>query len=255
GGGRRPAVVPHQAARRTLQHGLSRGRLCPPARGSRRSVSAAPRRAPRLALAGAERRPLLLCRRGVRRSPLPTRRLTRAAFAAGRLHRKPGGSGAASGGAHAGPGSANPVRPRRQPAGACLRPGAARHAGPSRGPRPGLSPMTLRVLDPGLHSLVVACGRVGYRSLGVPVGGAADRTALSVGNALVGNPPDAAALEISLAGPTLQADCELACVVYGAPFDLNTDRQRLRAGKTFTLRPEETLRIGGTPCGMRAYLC
>ena len=71
----------------------------------------------------------------------------------------------------------------------------------------------------------------------VPVGGAADQASLAVGNALVGNPPDAAALEISLAGPTLTAACELACVVHGAPFTLTSDRQRLTAGKTFTLEP------------------
>ena len=115
--------------------------------------------------------------------------------------------------------------------------------------------MTLRVLDPGLHSLIVDFGRGGYRSLGVPVGGAADRAALAIGNALVGNPPDAAAVEITLSGPTLQPGDELACVVYGAPFDLESDRQPLRAGKTFTLRPHETLQIRGTIGGMRAYLC
>jgi biotin-dependent carboxylase-like uncharacterized protein len=115
--------------------------------------------------------------------------------------------------------------------------------------------MTLRVVDPGLHSLIVDFGRGGYRSLGVPVGGAADRAALAIGNALVGNPPDAAAVEITLSGPTLQAGEELACVVYGAPFELASDRQRLRAGKTFTLRPDETIQVRGTAAGMRAYLC
>lgn len=115
--------------------------------------------------------------------------------------------------------------------------------------------MTLRVLDPGLHSLIVDLGRPGSRSLGVPVGGAADRAALLIGNALVGNPADAAAVEMALAGPTVQAGTELACVVYGAPFDLRSDRQRVSAGKTFTLRPNETLHIHGTPEGMRAYLC
>jgi antagonist of KipI len=115
--------------------------------------------------------------------------------------------------------------------------------------------MTLRVLEPGLYTLVVNGGRPGYRSLGVPVGGAADRAALALGNSLVGNPPDAPALEISLAGPELQAGCELGCVVYGAPFGLTSDRQALTAGKTFTLHPDETLRIGSTPAGMRAYLC
>ncbi len=81
-------------------------------------------------------------------------------------------------------------------------------------------------------------GRV-RAGLGVPVGGAADRFALALGNALVGNPPDTAALEISLAGPTLQADATLACVLFGAPFAMSSDRQELTAGTTFTLQSSE----------------
>jgi biotin-dependent carboxylase-like uncharacterized protein len=115
--------------------------------------------------------------------------------------------------------------------------------------------MSLRVLEPGLFTLVVDLGRPGWRSLGVPVGGAADRTALILGNALVGNPPGAAALEITLAGPTLQAGCDLAGVVYGAPFALTSDRQQLTAGTTFTLAAGERLHIGGTPQAARGYLC
>jgi antagonist of KipI len=115
--------------------------------------------------------------------------------------------------------------------------------------------MSLRVLDPGLYTLVVDFGRPHSRSLGVPVGGAADRTSLALGNALVGNAPDAAALEFSLTGPTLQAGCELACVVYGAPFQLASNRQKVVVGKTFTLRPGEVLQVMGTPTGMRGYLC
>src|SRR5258708_2921626 len=113
--------------------------------------------------------------------------------------------------------------------------------------------MSLRVLEAGLYTLLVDFGRPGSRSLGVPVGGAADRFSLALGNALVGNPPDAAALEISLAGPTLQADCDLACVVFGAPFDLRSDRQTLLAGKTFTFQAGETVHLGGTAASMRAY--
>jgi biotin-dependent carboxylase-like uncharacterized protein len=115
--------------------------------------------------------------------------------------------------------------------------------------------MSLRVLDPGLHTLVVDLGRPHCRSLGVPVGGAADRTSLTLGNALVGNPPGAAALECSLAGPTLRAEWDLACVVYGAPFGLRCDRQALASGKTFTLRAGEELHIEAAGEGMRAYLC
>jgi antagonist of KipI len=115
--------------------------------------------------------------------------------------------------------------------------------------------MVLKVIDPGLYTLVVDRGRPGFRSLGVPVSGAADRFSLAIGNALVGNPPEAAALEFSLAGPTVQADCELGCVVFGAPFTLTSDRRRFSPGITFTLAAEEELIVGSAPSRMRGYLC
>jgi antagonist of KipI len=113
----------------------------------------------------------------------------------------------------------------------------------------------LTVVAPGFHTLVVDRGRPCTRSLGVPVGGAADRRALALGNALVGNDADAAALEVNLAGPTLRSSGRVAAVVFGAPFQVATDRRRLTAGTTFTLEAGETLHVGGTAEGMRAYLC
>src|SRR5215472_8312223 len=124
--------------------------------------------------------------------------------------------------------------------------------------------MSLRVLDPGLHSLIVDAGRPRSRSLGVPLGGAADYFSMAIGNALVGNPPDYAAVGITLAGPTLQAEQDVACVVYGAPFEIarshsstgpKRKKQVICTGKTFTLRSGNTLRIGGTRSRLRAYLC
>jgi antagonist of KipI len=115
--------------------------------------------------------------------------------------------------------------------------------------------MSLHVLDPGPATFVVDHGRPRTRRLGVPVGGAADRWSLALGNALVGNPPDTPALEIALSGPVLRASCPLACVLYGAPFEMRGKPTRLRAGKTFTLDAGEELHIHGTRDGMRAYFC
>lgn len=118
--------------------------------------------------------------------------------------------------------------------------------------------MSLSIVHPGWCTLVVDEGRPRNRSLGVPVGGAADQAALALGNALVGNPPTAAALEINLAGPVVQAECSLAVVVFGAPFHLVANRSGTmapEAGKTFTLQAGEQLEIGPTSQGMRAYLC
>jgi biotin-dependent carboxylase-like uncharacterized protein len=115
--------------------------------------------------------------------------------------------------------------------------------------------MSLRVLSPGAYSLVVDGGRPRTRGLGVPVGGPADAASLALGNALVGNPPFAPALEITLAGPTLVADADVGVCVFGAPFQIHRDGDPIPPGHTFTFRAGQTLRIGGTPVGCRAYLC
>src|SRR5947209_13949755 len=146
------------------------------------------------------------------------------------------------------------MRPRRQPASPGVRSRATRGIDAAGRLHPGVR-MSLRVLEPGLQSLVVDAGRPRSRSLGVPLGGAADRAAWALGNALVGNDPGAAALEVCLAGPTLRAECDVGCAVVGAPFELFRGWDRLPVGQTFTLRRDEVLRIGGTPSGARAYLC
>jgi len=116
--------------------------------------------------------------------------------------------------------------------------------------------MSLTILDPGLHSLLVDTGRPSSRSLGVAVGGAADRFAFSLGNALLGNEPKTLALEVTLAGPTLRAEQRTGAVIFGAPFAARIEGKRdLERGETFTLEPGEVLKIGGTPEGVRAYLC
>ncbi|MGL4421233.1 MAG: biotin-dependent carboxyltransferase family protein, partial [Gemmataceae bacterium] len=73
--------------------------------------------------------------------------------------------------------------------------------------------MALTVLEPGFFTTIVDCGRHTSRGLGVPVGGAADRAAHALANALVNNPPDAATLEITFVGPTLQATRPVACAL------------------------------------------
>lgn len=114
----------------------------------------------------------------------------------------------------------------------------------------------LHVITPGWSTRVVDLGRPRTRSLGVPLGGAADRASLILGNGLVGNPENTAALEVSAVGPTLRAETELACVVCGAPFELTSTRQKnLRTGVTFTIEEGEEVRVAGTPRGLRAYFC
>jgi len=89
----------------------------------------------------------------------------------------------------------------------------------------------------------------------MPLGGAADRAVFALGNALVGNPSDAVALEVTLFGPTLEAEHPIAGVVFGAEFQSAVNGQPIRANTTFTLEPGDVLRVGGTSTGCRGYLC
>lgn len=116
--------------------------------------------------------------------------------------------------------------------------------------------MSFLVQSPGLHSLLTDFGRDSSRALGIPVGGAADRECLALGNALVGNPPDALALEMTLAGPTLLAEAPIFAVVMGASFALRVNEEvDIQPGYTFQLARGDTLTIGATRTQVRGYLC
>jgi antagonist of KipI len=115
--------------------------------------------------------------------------------------------------------------------------------------------MSLVVLEPGIEARIVDLGRPRSRSLGVPVGGAADRRSLILGNSLIGNPPDAPALEFALKGPHLRALTDTGGVLFGAPFETHCDGYPVEIGRSFTLTAGQELRIGGARRGARAYLC
>ena len=69
------------------------------------------------------------------------------------------------------------------------------------------SPATERFIEvvrPGPFAIVADLGRPGYGHLGVPRSGAADPDSLRLANRLVGNPEDAAAVELTLGGATLR---------------------------------------------------
>ena len=76
--------------------------------------------------------------------------------------------------------------------------------------------MRLVIQKPGTLTTVQDLGRWGHQALGMPVSGAMDAPALARGNLLLGNPAGAAALEVTLMGPTvLFEDGEGAVAITG----------------------------------------
>jgi biotin-dependent carboxylase-like uncharacterized protein len=119
--------------------------------------------------------------------------------------------------------------------------------------------MALIVIDPGLSTTTQDMGRPGFREWGVPLGGAFDRNAAELANALVGNSATCAVLELTVLGGTYQADCPLALALAGAPIEAKVIRadltQRvLRPPTSFSLDRDEKVVLGRTLSGARTYL-
>jgi len=121
-----------------------------------------------------------------------------------------------------------------------------------------MSRPVLEVLDPGLLSTVQDNGRPDAVDLGVPVGGACDPWSLALANVLAGNAADAAALEITLAGPTVRVLADTTVGLAGADFSARVveSGRRLAPGGGYRLRVGQTVRLetAADGTGIRAYL-
>lgn len=113
----------------------------------------------------------------------------------------------------------------------------------------------LRVDSPGPLTTVQDLGRRGWLRFGVPAAGAMDPSGLVLANALVGNPPGTAALELTLAGGRFTVlDGPARIAVAGGDFPLTLDGHPVAAGRSYWLEPEQTIAIGAARTGARAYL-
>ncbi|MFQ6100599.1 MAG: biotin-dependent carboxyltransferase family protein [Anaerolineae bacterium] len=112
----------------------------------------------------------------------------------------------------------------------------------------------LEVLAGGLLTTVQDLGRYGYERYGVPVAGAMDQFALRAANLLVGNPPDAAALEVTITGPTLRASDKCLIAATGADLALRVNGWKMSPWMAIFVRKGWMIEFGGRKTGCRAYL-
>ncbi|MFI5958366.1 biotin-dependent carboxyltransferase family protein [Cryptosporangium sp. NPDC051539] len=112
----------------------------------------------------------------------------------------------------------------------------------------------LTVRSAGPLTTVQDHGRPGWAHLGVPRSGAMDRPALARANALVGNPPTAAALEVTLGGLVAVCDADAVVAVSGARCPLSIDGVPAPHGAAVSVPAGTVLRLNTARSGVRAYL-
>jgi biotin-dependent carboxylase-like uncharacterized protein len=125
---------------------------------------------------------------------------------------------------------------------------------------------TIEIVRPGPFAIVTDLGRPGYGHLGVPRSGAADADSLRLANRLVGNPEDAAAVELTVGGAALRftsppgmAPAWVAVTGAAAPVRLGHGTETglgddSGLGVPFAVPSGATLTVGTPATGVRSYL-
>ncbi|MDF7811712.1 biotin-dependent carboxyltransferase family protein [Hymenobacter sp. YC55] len=114
--------------------------------------------------------------------------------------------------------------------------------------------MSFSIIRPGMLTTVQDAGRLGYRQAGVIVSGPMDGLALWQANVLVGNPEEAAGLEITLRGPTIQFEADHLIALTGADLSPTLNGQPVLQRRPVAVTRGCELAFGAARSGCRAYL-
>lgn len=117
------------------------------------------------------------------------------------------------------------------------------------------APLSIEIIDAGLLTTVQDYpGRIAMWNVGVPPSGPMDALSHRLANALVGNSDDAAALEITLQGPTIKFHSAAIVAVCGAQVPLHLESAIVPQYQSFKVDVGQVLKVGGAINGARAYL-
>lgn len=114
---------------------------------------------------------------------------------------------------------------------------------------------SIKVIKPGLATYVEDNGRYGYYHLGVPPGGALDQLSYKIGNLLLGNDENLAALEMSLLGAELQFVGDAYIAVTGADMTPIINGERRPSYTVLGVKDGDILTFDYLKSGSRTYLC
>ena len=114
--------------------------------------------------------------------------------------------------------------------------------------------MGIVVVNPGPLTLVEDLGRPGWASLGLSPSGALDRQSLRLANLLVGNPEEAAGLEILLGGLRLRFVTASTVAAAGAEGIVTLNGAEIPLNQAIRVAPGAVLEFGAPLFGLRYYL-
>lgn len=112
----------------------------------------------------------------------------------------------------------------------------------------------LKVIKPGIFTLVQDLGRFKFQHIGLSTGGAADEQAFLWANRLLDNPPNSHALEIWFGGLQLQAQTHTTIAITGAEMQASINEHPIENWQSHSLHPGDILQFGHAQSGIQSYL-
>ncbi|WFO16827.1 hypothetical protein M601_003285 [Cellulophaga baltica 4] len=112
----------------------------------------------------------------------------------------------------------------------------------------------LKVLKSGFFTTIQDTGRFGFRDKGVPVSGIMDTETVYKLNMLLENERDAAVLEITMTGPTLEFEEATYIALGGAELSITLNNEPVSNYKVLKVNAGDILSYGRLKKGFRAYL-
>jgi allophanate hydrolase subunit 2 len=113
---------------------------------------------------------------------------------------------------------------------------------------------SLRILATGPFACVQDLGRSGYACIGVGESGAADRGALRLANRLVGNPEDAAGIEVLMGGFAARAHEPTLIAITGAAGQATVNGRPVGMNAAVAVSAGAVLQLEAAQTGLRRYL-
>lgn len=115
--------------------------------------------------------------------------------------------------------------------------------------------MGIRIVKAGMLTTIQDLGRYRLQRYGMPVSGAMDSYALRLGNSILGNADNEAAIECTLLGPTIYFEKEQLISLTGGDLSPRIGRQSVPMWKPVCVAAGSLLSFGRANLGCRTYIC
>ena len=114
--------------------------------------------------------------------------------------------------------------------------------------------MGIEIISSGLQTTVQDLGRAGWRHMGVPESGGADKFSLKLANFILGKSFNSPVLECTLTGPTLKFSSPYSVTITGADMNPKINNKEVEMNQVIEVEPNDILSMDNCSKGCRTYI-